>query len=149
MKHLQIRVAREKDHQEIARLLKAVNLPLDDLGNHLQHFWVAEQSGRVVGGVGLEIYPGGALLRSLAVAPSWQGKGVGDKLYNAIIDSAREQGIQNIYLLTETAESFFARRGFTVVSREKVPESVRSSVEFQSACPASAVCMYLPLKTAG
>jgi amino-acid N-acetyltransferase len=36
-----------------------------------------------------------------------------------------------VYLLTTTAEAFFARHGFCLVARDAVPASVRQSVEFQ------------------
>ena len=61
---------------------------------------------------------------------------------------ARERGVSAIFLLTTTAEDFFPRFGFERVSRAAVPESVRASVEFQSACPASAVVMALPIEEA-
>jgi amino-acid N-acetyltransferase len=43
--------------------------------------------------------------------------------------------------LTTTAERFFPKFGFEPIDREQVPPSVRESVEFQSACPASAIVM--------
>jgi amino-acid N-acetyltransferase len=46
-----------------------------------------------------------------------------------------------VFLLTTTAERFFPRFGFEEIARDEVPASVQASVEFQSACPASAIVM--------
>jgi amino-acid N-acetyltransferase len=46
-----------------------------------------------------------------------------------------------VFLLTTTAERFFPKFGFEQIDREQVPASVQQSVEFQSACPASAIVM--------
>jgi amino-acid N-acetyltransferase len=41
----------------------------------------------------------------------------------------------------ESDEGFFARRGYHKVGRDAVPAAIKETVEFQSLCPASAVCM--------
>jgi N-acetylglutamate synthase-like GNAT family acetyltransferase len=46
-----------------------------------------------------------------------------------------------VYLLTTTAESYFPRFGFVTVPRAAVPEGVRTSIEFRSACPSTATAM--------
>ncbi len=97
------------------------------------------------GTVGLEIYNDKALLRSLAVAGAHQGQGFGQKLYFAIIEKAREHGIREIYLLTETAEKFFANQGFEKISRDSADVKVKESIEFRSACPETASCMLMKL----
>jgi amino-acid N-acetyltransferase len=53
----------------------------------------------------------------------------------------RQAGIEDVFLLTSTAEHYFPRFGFSCVGREVVTEGVQGSVEFQGACPASAVVM--------
>ena len=102
---------------------------------------VLEESGRVAGCIGLELYGDQALLRSLAVQKSHREKGNGSRLYEAIVEKAKKRQIQTMVLLTETAEAFFLKQGFRVISRDVVDAHVRSSVEFASCCPASAVCM--------
>jgi amino-acid N-acetyltransferase len=59
----------------------------------------------------------------------------------AALALAHELGVPMVFLLTTTAAEFFPRFGFERISREDVPASVKASVEFQSACPASAVVM--------
>jgi amino-acid N-acetyltransferase len=107
----------------------------------LDRFWVAEHHGRVVGVAGMEPYGRSALLRSVAVAPEWQGSGIGRTLVDRVLEEARAAGVWEVYLLTTTAEHYFPRLGFACVDREIVPASVQVSAEFTGACPASAVVM--------
>jgi amino-acid N-acetyltransferase len=51
-----------------------------------------------------------------------------------------------MYLLTTTAERYFPKFGFERIERRDVPETVQASVEFTSACPASAVVMRKSLR---
>jgi len=44
-------------------------------------------------------------------------------------------------LLTTTAADFFPKFGFEPIARADVPASVQSSIEFTSACPATATVM--------
>jgi N-acetylglutamate synthase-like GNAT family acetyltransferase len=86
------------------------------------------------GCVGLEIYGSSALLRSMAIDPEHQGRGLGTALTEAIIEDARKKGISTLFLLTETAEDFFKRFGFRIVERELVPDDVKTSIEFTKLC---------------
>ena len=99
------------------------------------------RSGRVVG---LEIYGEVALLRSLVVTEKHLGAGHGRRLVAAAQDLATEMNVRAIYLLTTTAESFFEYLGFRRIQREEAPESIRSTREFSSLCPASAIVMVKP-----
>ena len=136
-----LRPASAVDYDEVVRLLRAADLPTAGLQPSLPHFLVAEDGGRVVGAVGLEIYGDTALLRSAVVDESRRGSGVGGDLVARLLDQARSYGIREVYLLTTTAERYFPRFGFTRIEREAVAGPVRASVEFQGACPASAVVM--------
>ena len=137
-----IRSADTADHQGVSDLLASARLPLDGLPGDMAHFLVAEDAGRIVAAAGLEVYGGAALLRSVVVAPSHRGTGMGGQLSDRALSMARDLGIHDVYLLTDTAEGFFHRRGFAVVSRADVPRSVQASVEFTTACPASATVMH-------
>ena len=138
---LEIRTAEEKDLPEVLSLLGRADLPTAGVADAFSHFIVAESEGRLIGAVGLELYGGSALLRSAAVQESWRGSGVGRVLVDRALDLARQHRIEDVYLLTTTAEHYFPKFGFACVSRDAVAEEVRSSVEFQTACPASAVVM--------
>ena len=54
---------------------------------------------------------------------------------------AAARGLPQLVLLTDTATTFFARRGYADIAREQAPVAVQSSTEFRSLCPASARCM--------
>jgi N-acetylglutamate synthase-like GNAT family acetyltransferase len=49
--------------------------------------------------------------------------------------------VRQFYLLTTTAEAFFARRGFRKIARQSVPAAIGDTREFKSLCPSSAICM--------
>jgi amino-acid N-acetyltransferase len=129
------------DATEVLALLERTRLPKDGLIDHLATTIVARRGNRVVGSAALELYPDGALLRSVAVDPDVQGMGVGHQLTDAATKRAAALGMPALYLLTTTAERFFPRFGFAPISREEVPATVKESVEFRSACPASAIVM--------
>jgi amino-acid N-acetyltransferase len=137
-----IRAAGAADRGSVADLLTAARLPLDGLSAGLEHFLVAEEGGRIVAAAGLERYDDSVLLRSVVVEPSHRGSGLGATLSEAALAMARALGARHAYLLTDTAEGFFRRRGFVVVDRKDVPAGIRGSVEFAVACPASAVVMH-------
>jgi amino-acid N-acetyltransferase len=133
--------AKKSDLPDVLRLLERHQLPPDDVHNHIGTMVVARNAERVVGVAALELYADGALLRSVAVDGALQGQGVGHQLTESALAMAREHGVENVFLLTTTAEGFFPKFGFEPIQRNAIPASVRSSVAFQSACPASAVVM--------
>lgn len=136
-----LRSAGVEDLPEVLSLLGRAELPTGGVAEGLPHFIVAEREGRLVGVVGLELYGGSALLRSAAVEESWRGSGVGRVLVERALDLARQRRIEDVYLLTTTAEDYFPKFGFACVSRDAVSKEVQSSIEFQTACPASAIVM--------
>jgi amino-acid N-acetyltransferase len=136
-----IESAQERDLPQIRSLLERLHLPLAGVDEHLATMLVAKHGEQIVGTAALELYADGALLRSVAVEPDQQGKQLGHQLTDAALRMATIRGANAVFLLTTTAERFFPRFGFEQISREQVPTSVRESVEFQSACPASATVM--------
>ena len=54
--------------------------------------------------------------------------------------------LPDVYLLTTTAEQFFPKWGFVQIPRDDVPAGVQQSVEFQSACPSTAIVMRATLR---
>ena len=136
-----IRPAETSDLPAVRRLLESQHLPLDGLDEHVSTMVVATQGSDVVGAAAVELYTDGALLRSVVVDPKVQGQGIGHRLSDAALNIAKYQGIRTAFLLTTTAEQFFPKLGFETIIRGDVPASVQASIEFQSACPASAVVM--------
>jgi amino-acid N-acetyltransferase len=143
---VELRTAGEADLQPVLALLGKAQLPMAGVADDPSHFVVAESEGKIVGVVGLELYGTSALLRSAAVEERWRGSGVGRVLVERALDIARERGIEDVYLLTTTAEHYFPRFGFACVSRDAVTGGVEASIEFQEACPASATVMRKSLR---
>lgn len=136
-----IRDAIGSDHPAVIGLLEAAGLPVAGVLPSLEGYHVVEDQGRIVGAIGLELYGPDALLRSAVVDPAARGTGIGSALVERILDRARRHGVHGVYLLTTTADRYFPRFGFDRITREDVPHGVRASVEFQEACPESAVVM--------
>ncbi len=140
-----LRQAAAADWPAVEALLGAHQLPREGARQHLDHFIVAEQHGRVIGCIGLERYGDAGLLRSCAVAQTHRGTGIGALLTRALLDGARRAGLRQLVLLTTTAENYFARFGFVQISRDAIPVELQDSAEFRGACPASATAMQLVL----
>lgn len=139
--NLSIERAATGDGPSILQLLREAGLPPDGLVDHLDTAFVARDGAALVGCAALEVYPDGALLRSVAVAQAAREQGVGRRLTGAALALAASLRSPAVYLLTTTAESYFPRFGFCPITRDQVPAGVQQSVEFRSACPASAVVL--------
>jgi amino-acid N-acetyltransferase len=123
-------------------LLVACDLPTSDLASHhFDHFLGCGTTEALQGIVGLEIFGALALLRSLAVAKDARGSGCGKALVAAAETYAKQKGVRDLYLLTTTAERFFARLGYLGAERDTAPVPIQRTREFADLCPDSAVFM--------
>jgi amino-acid N-acetyltransferase len=123
-------------------LLQAQGLPVSDITDeHLEHFFFMSSDGSPTGLVGVEIYGADALLRSLVVGETARTQGAGSALVQHAEDYAASCRVNAMYLLTTTAESFFARRGYRRVARSEAPLTIQSTAEFASLCPANSAFM--------
>lgn len=133
--------AGESDLPAIIQLLENNRLPVADIGKDNIRFYLVKQGEEPAGAIGLEVLGTYGLLRSMATGKAFRNKGIATLLVNHLLQHARQQGLTTIYLLTETAEAFFSKKGFTRVNRSEVPESIQSSDEFSHLCPSTAVVM--------
>ena len=141
---MKISFASVEDEQKIKEVLTASGLHHQDIApSHLQHFLVLKEGPNLalIGAVGLELKNNCALLRSLAVIEPQRSKGLATQLIKEIEKYARSQRIDTLYLLTLTAERFFAKQGYRKTERESAPPAIRETAEFNSLCPETAVCM--------
>jgi amino-acid N-acetyltransferase len=137
-----IRRCEYADLTAVVAILNDAALPTADLTSAKSlRFWVLEAEESLIGVVGMERFGTRALLRSLAVAPRYRLRGMGYQLVLQLEREARADGIEQLVLLTESAEMFFRAIGYEVIDRCHVPEEIKLSAEFRSLCPASAVCM--------
>lgn len=125
----------------IKKLLASYHLPLDDIDNSNIRFYLVKEGKELKACAGVESFQNLGLLRSVAVNDSFRGQGIGKKLIEFILEDSGKNGMVSLYLLTETAEHFFSRLGFTKTERDQAPESIKKSSEFAELCPVSAVLM--------
>lgn len=144
---MRIVAARAADAQMIVHLLQSAGLPTADIGAAaLANFLTLRDGDRPAGVVGLELAGDVALLRSLAVADALRGRRFGAELVAAAEALAKRQGVGELYLLTTTAESFFARLGYQRIGREAAPAAIRAMAQFRDLCPASSALMAKPCR---
>lgn len=90
----------------------------------VQEFRVAVEDGRVVAcGAVHVMWEDLAEIRTLAVAESHLGTGLGGRVLEALVEDARELGVRRIFCLTfET--TFFTRHGFEAIEGQAVSGEV-------------------------
>lgn len=127
------------------RAIQAIRTPLEGAGQKLLHhdlvglyekvpeFLVAvDESGAVIGAGALHVmWEDLAEVRSLVVAESARGKGVGHAIVAALLERAKGFGIKRVFCLTFEV-NFFAKHGFEPISdipvdAETFQEMVRST----------------------
>jgi amino-acid N-acetyltransferase len=137
-----IELAHANDRAAIEDLLAANDLPLDGLELAAATAVVArdEDGAReIVGSAAIEPYGSVGLLRSVCVTPHLRGTGLGRRLVAEAEAVATSNGIDELFLLTETAGEWFPRFGYERVSRETAPAPLQASPEFTTACPETAL----------
>jgi amino-acid N-acetyltransferase len=137
---IEIRRPRESDFAPIRQLLIDANLPVDDfVAEHL--VFVASVDEQPVAAIGYEGFGDTWLLRSLVVDEEHRSHGLGARLVAALEDSAREQGVAEIWLLTVDADGFFRSLAYRLRERDTAPAAIRGTVEFSELCPTDAILM--------
>jgi amino-acid N-acetyltransferase len=144
-----LRPATSADLGAVETLLADNKLPLEGVGDFLIDFIIAEGGGGIAGVIGIERHGPYGLLRSAAVREDLKGGGVGRKLVDRLLASARKEGVSDLYLLTTTAEKYFPAFGFEIIPRSAIPGELSASKELQGACPDTAIVMHLSLGGGG
>jgi amino-acid N-acetyltransferase len=135
-------ISRHPTLKGVRNLLGSTGLPSEDLCEpQLEHFFFVGAAEAPTALVGAEMYGEYALLRSLAVAANQRKHGLGSQLVAHLEQHVRESGVRQIFLLTTTAEDFFARRGYESLERKFAPLSIQKTREFAEICPASSAFM--------
>jgi N-acetylglutamate synthase-like GNAT family acetyltransferase len=142
---MRTRLARPEDVAGISRLIaefveQELLLPRspEEVRAHLNRFIVLTETEppmdaarrssppveRLLGCVALEPYGRDLVeVRSLAVCSDEQGHGLGGRLLEAAIRTARRRKIARVFAVTH-APALFERHGFASVERETVPEKI-------------------------
>lgn len=78
--------------------------------------WVAEMNGEIVGTVSMTTEPEGLYVRSMAVSPNAQGRGIGHELLRAVDEYAKSTEFERIFLYTTYfvpgAKEMYAKHGY-------------------------------------
>jgi amino-acid N-acetyltransferase len=137
-----LRPADAGDLPAVTALLTEAGLPLDGLEEHFGPAYVVAVDGNdIIGAEGIECYGTAGLLRSAVVIAQWQGHGIGDRLTRDRLSWASDQQLQEVWLLTTTADAYFPRFGFSRADRADAPAQLQECREFKVACPATATAM--------
>ena len=91
----------------------------------VQEFWVAAApDGQVVGCGALHVmWEDLAEIRTVAVSMDHQGRGIGNLIVGALLDTAREVGVSRVFVLT-FAVDFFRRHGFAEIKGQAAAPEV-------------------------
>lgn len=121
-----IRAAKPADVREINRLVEPLTHTKVLLGKDLvsyyeaiQEFLVAtDAEGRIIGCGALHVmWEDLAEVRTMAVADSHRGTGVGHRMLVALLARAAQLGLQRVFCLTFEVD-FFSRHGFAVMENQ-------------------------------
>lgn len=110
-------------------------------------FFRFEDAAGPLGFAAIEQYGREGILRSVLLLQHRRGTGAGSEMVSQVLDAASALGITRLWLLTETADVFFAKLGFRPAERSAAPKRVAASHEFRS-IPQTAICMVMNLAKA-
>ena len=92
-------------------------------------FWIAKLDEKVIGTIALlDIGNNKGALRKMFVDKNYRGKefGVGQKLLNSLVASARQKGVTDIFLGTTEkfigAQRFYEKNGFVELQKQDLPK---------------------------
>ncbi|MET9257983.1 amino-acid N-acetyltransferase [Streptomyces sp. NPDC048182] len=132
-KALTVRRARTSDVPDVRRLLDTYaheRILLDKatvtLYESIQEFWIAERddNAEVVGCGALHVmWEDLAEVRTLAVKPGLKGAGVGHRLLEKLLETARDLGVRRVFCLTFEVD-FFGGHGFVEIGETPVDPDV-------------------------
>ena len=92
--------------------------------NSLRNFIVIERDNKVAGVGALSIiWNDLGEIRSLAIVPEYQGKGLGRRIVEALIIEAQELELPSVFTLTYQKD-FFEKLGFSVIDKKDLPHKV-------------------------
>ncbi|WP_293447477.1 N-acetyltransferase [Persephonella sp.] len=126
-----IRKATVKDGEKIFNILQTfaiqgVLLPrsLNNIYENIRDFFVYEENGEIVGIGSLHVFwEDLAEIKSLAILPQHQNKGIGKKIVKHCLKEAKQLGVEKVFALTYLPE-FFQKLGFEIVDKSEFPQKV-------------------------
>jgi amino-acid N-acetyltransferase len=131
MSEILVRPARTADVRAIRELVdtysrdgRLLSKATVTLFEDIQEFLIAELDGEVVGCGALHVmWEDLAEVRTVAVAPAYARRGIGSVLLTALMERAREVGVQRVFCLTFMVR-FFEAHGFVEIGETPVDHDV-------------------------
>ncbi len=134
----QIRAASVDDVPGILKLIE----PLETTGvlvtrsrelleAEIDRFVVIERDGLLVSCAALYEYGSAGELACLVTHPDYRNGDRGDRLLDAVEKSARQQNLEDLFVLTTQSEHWFAERGFSRSKIEALPAPKQSLYNYQ------------------
>ncbi len=97
---------------------------LSEIFENLQQFYVATDGKDVVGCCALYVtWAGLAEVKALAVTPDHQGRGIGKRLLQTVVNEAKSLGVEMLFTLT-IREGLFKKFGFKRTKKSLLPHKV-------------------------
>jgi amino-acid N-acetyltransferase len=140
-RNYQIKKAKKNDLGEVFSLLQSLSLPTEGIEDHLNNFYLIKDKDKIIGTGGIEIYDEAGLIRSIAVNPKYQKKGLGRKIIEYLLKNAKKKGVKELFLLTDTVPKLYEKFGFNYIKRENANSKIEQSEEFKGSCPNTADLM--------
>jgi amino-acid N-acetyltransferase len=134
---------RQAHIEDVAGILEVI-APLEDEGilvrrsrekleMEINHFIVVERDGMIIGCAAYYPYPENktAELACLAVHPAYQGSGRGDALLHYVEQKARQNAVEQLFVLSTRSMHWFQERGFQQGDIDDLPMQRQSLYNFQ------------------
>ncbi len=127
-----IRKARMEDVKQVHLLLKhyadeglLLGRSISSLYDHLRDFVVFDENGGTISGVCCLhiVWENLAEIRSLAVADTLHGTGIGTRLVQTCLAEAADFGITKVFTLTYQP-TFFRKQGFKDIDKRDLPHKI-------------------------
>jgi amino-acid N-acetyltransferase len=135
-----------EDIPVLNEMLKSENLPqIEPKEFASNYFKYVGTNGSLQGSIGLEIYGNYGLLRSMVVDKNYRNQGIAHLLVSRILEESKKLRLKEIYLLTTTADKYFAQKGFSYMDRTETPAEIKQSKEYSSQCPSSSTLMKMSI----
>jgi len=114
-----------------------VRRPRERLEMEIQRFTVVERDGMIIACAALYPFADGkpgahsAELACLAVHPDYQGEGRGETLLRFIEQTAKQHGIENLFVLSTRTSHWFLERGFIKAGLDALPKKRKALYNYR------------------
>ncbi len=95
----------------------------NELENPASTYFVARESGKIVGYAGFWLILDEAHITTIATHPQWQRRSIGEQMLLTMIDAAAEKGAKwltlEVRVSNASAQKLYAKYGFTALGRRR------------------------------